>query len=131
MATDADLDSWRSTLALVHTRIKEALTGQDSLNALRYAQTGNFAQQNVLLLEGRPTEIIGGLPEHQSKLTAILARFERVDGKRLAPAILDPAVLDPPAARAELGATPVFQTERSFSEASVPQRRRYKGRKDH
>src|SRR3972149_4998138 len=104
MATDADLDSWRSTLALVHTRIKEALTGQDSLNALRYAQTGNFAQQNVLLLEGRPTEIIGGLPEHQSPLTAILARFERVDGKRLAPTIY-PAVLDPPAARAESGAT--------------------------
>ena len=126
MATDADLDSWRSTLALVHTRIKEALTGQDSLNALRYAQTGNFAQQNVLLLEGRPTEIIGGLPEHQSQLTAILARFERVDGKRLAPTIY-PAVLDPPAARAESGATSADLT----SGPLVKLPRRYKGRKDH
>src|SRR3972149_2336217 len=134
MATDADLDSWRSTLALVHTRIKEALTGQDSLNALRYAQTGNFAQQNVLLLEGRPTEIIGGLPEHQSQLTAILARFERTEGRRLLPASAFkelPAVTvrDPSAARAGLDASSVEQTERSFS-APGPQRRRYKGRKD-
>ena len=132
--TDADLDSWRSTLALVHTRIKEALTSQDSLNALRYAQTGNFAQQNVLLLEGRPTEILGGLPEHQSQLTAILARFQRTTGRALTKMPIDgignpdgSTVSDPSRSPAALGRTSADLTSGPL--VKVP--RRYKGRKDH
>ena len=118
------------------------------MNALRYAQTGNFAQQNVLLLEGRPTEILGGLPEHQSQLTAILARFQQTTGRRLTTLPIgaignpdtsvqdDPStVLNPSHSPAELGAASADKTgDKSADLTSGPlvkPRRRTMGRKDH
>ena len=112
------------------------------MNALRYAQTGNFAQQNVLLLEGRPTEILGGLPEHQSQLTAILARFQQTTGRRLTTmpigAIGNPdssTVSDPSRSSAALGAASADKTgDKSADLTSGPPvkvRRRTMGRKDH
>ena len=70
--------------ALALQRWTEALTDHRATDAKSYAISAAIAVDKSQLLEGLPTEILGGLPEYQGSLTAILARVERVHGQPLA-----------------------------------------------
>ena len=70
--------------ALALQRWTEALEDHRATDAKSYAISAAIAVDKAQLLEGLPTEILGGLPEYQGSLTAILARVERVHGQPLA-----------------------------------------------
>mgnify|MGYP001619985950 CR=1 FL=1 len=70
--------------ALALQRWTEALTEHRATDAKSYAISAAIAVDKAQLLEGLPTEILGGLPEYQGSLTAILARVERVHAQPLA-----------------------------------------------
>ena len=78
--------------ALALQRWTEALMDHRATDAKSYAISAAIAVDKAQLLEGLPTEILGGLPEYQGSLTAILARVERVHGQPLAlPMLLSPS----------------------------------------
>lgn len=67
------------------TKIEDTVNDNDSLNCLRYAQTGHLIQQETFLYEGRPTQIFDGLSDRQ--LMALYAKVEAVEGRPLMVAI--------------------------------------------
>ena len=66
---------WSMNALDIQQRLSQAIDDGDAANAQRWAVAGGISTEKVLLLKGRPTEIVASLHAHRHELGPLFDRF--------------------------------------------------------
>ena len=69
------LDRWKTTQNSLLIKLQAATEADDAMRAKSYAVAAGIATEKVLLLENKPTAIIGGLEQNRHMLPELLSRL--------------------------------------------------------
>ena len=73
--TDVLEHKWSSNALSIQDRLTQAIDAGDASSAQRWAISGGISTEKVLLLKGRPTEIIANLHAHRHELGPLMEKL--------------------------------------------------------
>lgn len=75
--TDVLEHRWSSNAIMVQDRLTQAIDRDDAASAQKWAIAGGISTEKVLLLKGRPTEIMGHFHAHRHELGPLVGKLAR------------------------------------------------------
>ena len=92
--TDVLEHQWASNALMVQTRYTQAIERDDHNAASKWALAGAISTDKILVLKGRPTDIIGHVHAHRHDLSTVMDKLATALRPALAP-VIRPALTSP------------------------------------